>query len=214
MSNYLQIFITLLSLLNPILAISQYLELTKSMDKETKYDITMVCGLSVFGILTVFLFVGGYIMQGLSIHEYSLRLGGGVILLIVGIRVILSDDSSGAGDRALSAEHKIDTKRFRTLGVSPLALPMVVGPASLVLIIIYGQDAPNMLSKFIIMLIIAILAVIITLTFLLADYIAKAIGEVGIVVITKSMGLILTAIAFEMIVAGMQTVVPMLTKNI
>lgn len=214
MSNYLQIFITLLSLLNPILAIGQYLELTKEMSKETKYDIAMVCGLSVFGILVVFLWLGGYIMQGLSIHQYSLRLGGGVILLIVGIRIILSNDSSGAGDRGLNSEQKIDTKRLRTIGVSPLALPMVIGPASMVLVIIYGQDAPNMLSKFIIMFILAILAVLITTTFLLADYIAKAIGDVGIVVITKSMGLIVTAIAFEMIVAGMQTVIPMLSKTL
>jgi multiple antibiotic resistance protein len=78
---------------------------------------------------------------------------------------------------------------------------------------VYSQDAPNLISKFIILLILALLAAIIAVTFILADYIAKAVGEVGIVVITKIMGLVVTAIAFEMIIAGLQTVMPMILKG-
>lgn len=210
MSNYLQIFITLLSLLNPVLAIGQYMNMTKGMEAEDKRSISIVCGLAVVGILGVFLFAGSYIMEGLSIHTYSLRLGGGVILLILGIKIILGDSSSS--DRTQPGE-KVDIGRIRTLGVSPLALPMVIGPASMVLVMIYGQDAPNLLGKFAILFILVILAVIITVTFILADYIARAIGDIGIVVITKSMGLIITAIAFEMIVAGMQSVVPIIMQH-
>lgn len=207
MSNYLQIFITLLSLLNPILAIGQYMNMTKGMTREAKRTMSIVCGVSVVGILGVFLFIGQYIMEGLSIHEYSLRLGGGVILLILGIKIILGDSSSS--DRAGPGQ-KIDINRIKSLGVSPLALPMVIGPASMVLVIIYGQDAHSIWSKLAILLIIIILATIITVTFILADYIAKAVGDVGITVITKSMGLIITAIAFEMIVAGLHSAMPLI----
>lgn len=207
MSNYLQIFITLLSLLNPILAIGQYMNMTKGMTKEAKRTMSIVCGVAVVGILGVFLFIGQYIMEGLSIHEYSLRLGGGVILLILGIKIILGDSSSS--DRAGPGQ-KIDINRIKSLGVSPLALPMVIGPASMVLVIIYGQDAHSIWSKLAILLIIIILATIITVTFILADYIAKAVGDVGITVITKSMGLIITAIAFEMIVAGLHSAMPLI----
>lgn len=210
MPIYFQIFITLLSLLNPILALSQYLNMTNGMSKEAKRSIAIVCGLSVFGILGGFLFLGTYIMEGLSIHEYSLRLGGGIILLILGIKIILGDDV--AHDRS-GIDKPFEVKNVKAMGVSPLALPMIVGPASIVLVIVYSQDAPNLISKFIILLILALLAAIIAVTFILADYIAKAVGEVGIVVITKIMGLVVTAIAFEMIIAGLQTVMPMILKG-
>jgi MarC family membrane protein len=208
MSNYLQIFITLLSLLNPILALGQYIDLTRGMTRVNKQNIAVVCGLTVFGILGAFLFLGDYIMQGLSIHAYSLRLGGGLILLILGINIIMGKSD---GDKE-GVSGNVDTTRIKSLGVSPLALPMVVGPASMVMVVVYGEDAHNFFAKLSILVILAILSFLITITFVLADYIAKAIGEIGIVIITKIMGLIVTAIGFEMIIAGLQVVVPMLLK--
>lgn len=210
MSFYFQIFITLLSLVNPILALSQYLNMTNGMSKESKRSIAIVCGLTVFGILGSFLFLGTYIMEALSIHEYSLRLGGGVILLLLGIKIILGDNT--AHDRG-GIEKPFEVKNIKAMGVSPLALPMVVGPASMVLIVVYSQDAPHLLDKCIILFILALLGAVIATVFILADYVAKAVGEIGLVVITKVMGLVITAIAFEMIIAGLQTVVPMILKG-
>lgn len=212
MSNYFQIFITLLSLLNPILAIGQFMEMTKGMSKEAKMDISIVCGLSVIGILGVLLFVGQYLMMGLSVHPYSLRLGGGVIVLILGIKIILGD--SKTSDRASPDNAVLNRSKIRVMGVSPLALPMVIGPASMVMVMIYGQDASGFIDQLVILAIIAILAVIITVTFILSDKIAIFIGEIGLAVITKSIGLLLTAIAFEMMISGIKDVLPMLRNSI
>lgn len=208
MSHLLQIFITLLSLLNPILALSQFINLTRGLSQKDKRSVAIVCGMTVFGILTAFLFLGNYIMDGLAIHAYSLRLGGGLILLILGINIIMGKSD---GDKE-GISGNVNRLRVKSLGVSPLALPMIVGPASMVMVVLYGEDAPTMVGKAMILGILIILSVIISVTFLLADYIAKAIGEIGIVVITKIMGLIVTAIGFEMIIAALQTVVPMLFK--
>ncbi|MDD3265561.1 MAG: MarC family protein [Burkholderiales bacterium] len=211
MSNYFQIFITLLSLLNPILAIGQFIDMTKGMSKEAKIDISVVCGLAVIGILGVLLFVGQYLMMGLGIHPYSLRLGGGIIVLILGIKIILGDSKSS--DRATPNNAEINTDKIRVMGVSPLALPMVIGPASMVLVMIYGQDATGFIDKLAILAIIAILAVIISVTFVLSDKVSAVIGEVGLTIITKSIGLLLTAIAFEMMIAGIKDVIPLLIPH-
>ncbi|RTL10926.1 MAG: MarC family protein [Neisseriaceae bacterium] len=208
MSNYLQIFITLLSLLNPMFALGQYLDMTKHMTQEDKQNISIMCGLTVFALLGSFLFLGQYILTALSIHAYSLRLGGGVILLLLGINLTLSSKSEG--DKGGNVSQNYDQNRIKSLGVSPLGLPMVVGPASMVLVIVYGEDAPGIVGKLPILVILAVIATIITITFILSSYIARAIGDVGVVIITKIMGLVVTAIAFEMIIAGMQTVVPIL----
>jgi multiple antibiotic resistance protein len=188
-------------------ALGQYLDMTKHMTQEDKQNISIMCGLTVFALLGSFLFLGQYILTALSIHAYSLRLGGGVILLLLGINLTLSSKSEG--DKA-SVSQNYDQSRIKTLGVSPLGLPMVVGPASMVLVIVYGEDAPGLVGKLPILVILAVIATIITITFILSSYIARAIGDVGVVIITKIMGLVVTAIAFEMIIAGMQTVVPIL----
>lgn len=211
MSNYFQIFITLLSLLNPILAIGQFIDMTKGMSKEAKIDISVVCGLAVIGILGILLFVGQYLMMGLSIHPYSLRLGGGVIVLILGIKIILGDSKSS--DRVTTNNTEINTDKIRVMGVSPLALPMVIGPASMVLVMIYGQGAAGIIDKLVILAIIAVIAVIISVTFILSDRVSALVGEVGLAVITKSIGLLLTAIAFEMMISGIKDVIPILAPH-
>lgn len=210
MSNYLQIFITMLSLLNPVLALSQYLELTSHLGKKDKQHVAIFAGVTVFGILLVFLFLGDMIMQGLGIHTYSLRLGGGIILLILGIRIILVDSSANDGE----INQEVDAKRVKSLGVSPIGLPMIVGPASMVMVTLYGHDAAHIYDKFGIALILLLLSVIIVLVLMLSDQIAKAIGDVGIVIISKIMGLIITAIAFEMIIAGVNAVLPIYQKTL
>ncbi len=204
MSNYLQIFITMLSLLNPVLALSQYLDLTKHLDKKDREHVAVLAGVTVFGILVVFLFLGDWIMNSLGIHTYSLRLGGGVILLILGVRIILVDSSGN--DRKINQD--IDLKRIGSLGVSPIGLPMIVGPSSMVMVTLYGHDSPHLWDKFGITLILLILSAIVVTVLILSDQIAKAIGDIGIVIISKIMGLIITAIAFEMIIAGIDSILP------
>lgn len=210
MSNYLQIFITMLSLLNPVLALSQYLDLTKHLSKEDKRHVAILAGITVFCILLVFLFSGDWIMEGLGIHTYSLRLGGGVILLILGVKIILVDSSTNDG----GVDTEIDKKRVKSLGVSPIGLPMIVGPASMVMVTLYGHDSPHLWDKLGIAAVLLSLSILIVVILMLSDQIAKAIGDIGIVIISKIMGLIITAIAFEMIIAGIDTVLPIYQKTL
>ena len=89
MSNYLQIFISLFSILNPILAITIYLDVTNGLKNSEKRSVAIVCGASVFGILTAFLFVSQPLMAVLGLHDYSLQLAGGVVVLLIGIFMIM-----------------------------------------------------------------------------------------------------------------------------
>lgn len=207
MSNYFQIFISLFSLLNPILAITVYLDLTSGLKPAEKKNVGLACGIAVFCILAIFLFLGEPLMSALSIHDYSLQLAGGLIVLLIGVFMILKPS-----EKIEDNKHSYNPKRITTLGVSPLALPMIVGPASIVLVMLYGQQAQGILGKFAILLVLLLVSASVVVIFMLADYIAKAIGETGIILLTKMMGLIIASIAVEMMVSGLKSVIPILIQ--
>ena len=159
-------------------------------------------------MLGSFLFLGQYILTALSIHAYSLRLGGGVILLLLGINLTLSSKSEG--DKGGNVSQNYDQNRIKSLGVSPIGFTNGGWSNKHGFGDRLREDAPGIVGKLPILVILAVIATIITITFILSSYIARAIGDVGVVIITKIMGLVVTAIAFEMIIAGIQTVVPIL----
>lgn len=212
MSNYLQIFISLFSILNPVLAITIYLDVTNGLKPSEKTSVAVVCGASVFGILTGFLFVGQPLMHVLGVHDYALQLAGGMIVLLIGIFMILKP--SDKVEESKNSEMNIDPNRIKTLGISPLALPMIVGPAAIVMVILYGQQEHTILGKFLIVGILGMVSVSVIVVFMLANYIARALGDIGIIVLTKLMGLIIAAIACEMIVSGLKTVIPILVHAV
>ena len=212
MGNYLQIFISLFSILNPFLAISVYLNITKGLNTFERRSIAIVCGISVFSILTGFLFIGQPLMNALAIHDYSLRLAGGLIVLLIGIFMIIG--SNEAPDKTHDVEKSINSQRVKSLGISPLALPMVVGPASIVMVILYGHQEPHLVGKIAIMGILALVSISVVLVLFLANSFAKILGEMGITVLTKIMGLIIASIACEMIITGLKTIVPLLAGTI
>lgn len=208
MHNYLQIFISLFAIMNPLLALTVYLNITQDLNKAHKNLVIMVCGITVFIILNLCLYVGQAVLSILGIHPYALQLGGGVLILLIGITTILKQDDKK--DKSSKDDMVIDRKRVISLGVSPLALPMVVGPGGIVMITLFGQDAPNITSKLVITGIVAILCVITVVFFSLADIISKFLGDLGILVMSKMLGLLLTAIAFELLVSGIKAVIPVL----
>lgn len=212
MANYFQMLISLFSILNPILAITIYLDITSGMTLEDKKKIAVTCALTVFLLLTGFLFIGEILLSMLSVHDYSIRIAGGLIVLLIGILMVVgsNDDEDKNGKNKQEQVYSKDT--IMSLGISPLALPMIVGPAAIVMVMLYGQEVHGIIGKIEVTSIIAIVSILVFITFLMADYIAKGIGKVGLVVLTKIMGLIISAVAVEMIVDGLKAVVPILVK--
>ena len=209
MSNYFQIFISLFSILNPILAITIYLDITNGLTRVEKRMVALVCGAAVFILLIGFLFLGQPLMDVMGVHDYSIRLGGGLVVLLIGVLMILKPNDKVEESKNGEPHTNRDIK---SLGISPLALPMIVGPAAIVMVLLYGQEEHTMLGKLVVVVVLFLVSVSVVITLMLADFIAKVLGKIGIVVLTKIMGLIIAAIAFEMIVEGLKSVVPILIQ--
>ena len=205
--NYLQILFSLLAITNPLLAITVYLNTTRGLTKANKKTVITICGLTTFSILIVFFYLGSFILKALSIHTYALELGGGIIILLVGITTILKNNSVSPVVSNNTDVVDMNRNNIVGLGVSPLTLPMIVGPGAIVMVVLFGDSAHTVTQHIVITLLIALLTIIIVVVLSLAEIISKFMGELGIVVMSKMFGLLLTAVAFDLIVSGIKQVV-------
>jgi small neutral amino acid transporter SnatA (MarC family) len=156
---------------------------------------TLVClreAAIAFGVLLVFMVSGEGFLHLMHLTERSLEVAGGVILLIIAIRMIFQ----GGGEIYAS------DGRPREPLVFPLAVPLLAGPSAMATVLLLASRQPDRLLEWVGALSAAMAVSAIVL--LSADRIRKLLGHSLVSAIEKLMGLVLTAIAVEMILAGLK----------
>ncbi len=145
-----------------------------------------------FGLLLSFVFFGRWILDLLGLSDSSLNIAGGVILFLIALRLIFKHPEGVFGADGVEAEPFI----------VPLAIPSIAGPSAIATVVLLVSRAPERITDWILALTIASA---ITLALLLAaERIARAVGPRGLAAIDRLMGLILTAIAVEMLLKGIE----------
>jgi multiple antibiotic resistance protein len=154
--------------------------------------------LMALAILLLFLFAGQYILTGLNISEPAVSIGGGVILFLIALRMIFprTESSTESGARA---DHIPGQEPL----LVPLAVPMVAGPSAMAMVILFATQYPNRLVSWTIALLIAWSASAMIL--LSAEVLRKYLGKRVIKAVERLMGMILTTLAVEMLLSGLET---------
>jgi MarC family membrane protein len=147
-----------------------------------------------FVILLAFIFSGKFLLTLLGLSDASLNIAGGVILFLIAIRMIFRGREAMFGDQ-LKGEPFI----------VPLAVPAIAGPAAIATLILLMSRAPERQLEWIAALAVALLVTLALLVF--AERISERIGERGVLALERLMGLILTAIAVQMLLRGIETFV-------
>lgn len=141
-------------------------------------------------LLLVFLFFGASFLEYFSISMGSFRIGGGIILLIIGLRVVL-------GLRLME-----ETGKKYELAAVPLATPMITGPAVITVIILLVGEYGYLLTFIASVLNLLVAWVILRQT----EFLYRVLGQQGSDVVARIMGLILVALAVEFIKQGWYSV--------
>ena len=209
MHSYGQIFITLFSVLNPLVAIPLYLDTVRNYRTKDKIIILSSFGISMFSVMTISFIAGDPLLNSIGIHDYSLRIGGGMIVLIIAVSIVISGSSADKKNE-ISVVNNEQRKNIIGAGVSPLAIPVVIGPGSIILIILYSQQVSSIEQKLYFLILFLALSVSITLLFAVSNLIYRVIGDIGLVILSKLMGLVLAAVAVELILQGLQLAKPFL----
>jgi len=147
-----------------------------------------------FAVLLVFAFFGAGILGVLGLSEPSLTIAGGVILFLIALRMIFRHPEGVFGD-TVSGEPFI----------VPLAIPSIAGPAAIATVMLLVSRAPQRLYEWCAAVSVAMLVTVALLV--AADRLAKLAGAQVLLAFERLMGLILTAIAVEMLLRGIETFV-------
>ncbi|WP_282133056.1 MarC family protein [Cellulophaga baltica] len=191
----LTVFMGFFAIMNPIANTPIFLGLVEGKDKEQKKKIAKTGTITAFIIVVSFILAGKYIFELFGITIPAFKITGGILIFYVGFEMLMSKKS-----KIHSTEDKEDDS---SVGISPLAIPILAGPGTIVTGMNFVTDA----SYTQIGVVIGIFGLMIFLTyvaFVLSDVIVKKVGQNLISVIGKLMGLILAIIGTGMIVEGIK----------
>jgi MarC family membrane protein len=149
--------------------------------------------LIAYAVLLVFLFGGHAFLDLMHLSETSLSIAGGLILFLIALRMVFSHPEGIFGDT-------VGSEPF----IVPLAIPAIAGPSALATVMLMGSRDPSQLGVWAAALTGAM--VVSTLVLLAADPLQRLLGERAVRAFERLMGLVLTAVAVEMLLGGIKGV--------
>ena len=150
-----------------------------------------------FAVLLVFMLFGRGILAVLGLSDRSLNIAGGVILFLIALRMVFRENEISFG--GLPAGEPF---------IVPLAIPSIAGPAAIASVILLVSRAPQRMFEWSIAIALAMSVSLVLLLF--AERIARLVGARGLYAFERLMGLILTAVAVEMLLRGIEAFVQQL----
>jgi len=193
-STYLSSTIRFLFLLAPFFVVTMFLALTRGLPAAEKSSIIRRSIVSAFILGLVLFFAGPLLFDAIGITLNSFRIGAGCLLFLTAVSLV----SSGTRNHAtgLPEEDRDD------VAVVPLAIPVMIGPATIGAIMVYGAElkAVPQLAGGLLGLVSGLL--ILGLLLHLSGYLEKVLGKTGLNIMSKISGLILSAMAAEIVLTG------------
>ncbi|RDU95514.1 MarC family protein [Trinickia dinghuensis] len=202
--DLLKSFISLLALINPVGAVPFFLSLTSEHSDAERRRTIRIASISVFCVIAITTLFGQQIISFFGISVGSLEVGGGIIMLLMAVNML----NAQVGNTRSTAEERDEAESKNSIAVVPLAIPLLTGPGTISTVIVYSASAPHWFDRIWLVVIGAAIAVICFGALRLADPIARWVGQTGINIGTRLMGLMLSALAVEFIVDGLKALLP------
>ena len=195
-SAYFKFFIGLFALVNPVGIIPVFISMTSYQPAAVRNKTNLTANLS--------LFLGDGILQIFGISIGSFRIAGGILVVTIAMSMI----SGKLGEDKQNKQEKSETAVRESIGVVPLALPLMAGPGAISSTIVWGTRYHSWVHLVGFSLAIAVFALCCWGIFRMAPWLVRLLGQTGINVITRIMGLLLMALGIEFIVTGIKALFP------
>ena len=187
----------LIAVIDPLGSVPVYLEATKQLDQKHKRKVALRASFIAFLILLFFIVVGQLILEGMDVSLDAFQISGGVILFLFALTMIFGEG------KPESEKHLI--KDYKHVTIFPVAIPSIASPGAIMAVVLLtDNNLYSIQQQAMTTLLTLVVIALTTLTLLAANIVQKRIGEYGITVISKVMGLILAAYAVQSILNGLK----------
>lgn len=198
--SFLSSFTALFTIVDPFALIPIFLSMTDRFSKAERNQVCLKSTLVASGLLLAFALAGEKIFNLFGISIPAFQIAGGILLLRFGLAELSVDRER------LKREEESESYERSDISIFPLATPLLAGPGSISTVVIRASQTTTWLEE--LLLVLAIIAVFVATYFLLrsAPYLYRLLRRTGLNLLTRIMGILLTAIAVQYIINGLTTV--------
>jgi len=202
--SFMLLLVGLLAIVNPLGALPIFLSMSDKDDPDADMRTINRAAVAVALILLVSAWLGEPLLGFFGITIDAFRVGGGLLILLMGISMLHGKQShvQHCPNEASEVEIKED------ISVVPLAIPLMAGPGSISLVILDANKIHSWDGEVLLALAIMTVAAIAWLVLLVAEKMRDKLGTIGLNIATRIMGLILVAIGVQFIVDGIIKLLP------
>ena len=202
--------ITLLAIVNPLACVPFFIHYTQGFSRAQRQRTILVSSLSAFIVIAASALLGLQILEFFGISLASFQVGGGMLLLTSALSMLNAQPAEARANADEVQDAEARAAVGASIAVVPLTIPLLTGPATMSTVVIYAEKARDLVQLGTLVGYGVIIALATALCFSLADPIARVLGRTGINVMTRLMGLILAALAVEVMTDGLHKLFPVL----
>jgi multiple antibiotic resistance protein len=202
--NLIKPLVALLAIANPMGVIPFFIAFTEHLTPARRRRTIVIVALSAFVVIAASALLGLQLLAFFGISLPAFQVGGGMLLMLSAVSML--NATPGA---VRSVQEEVDEAYTSdSVAVVPLTIPLLTGPATISTVILYTDRLPGPFGRLVLVAYGVVVALAAALAFSAAHPIARVLGKTGINVMTRLMGLILSALAVEMMANGLLKLLP------
>lgn len=203
-------FVTLLAIVNPLACVPFFIHFTQGFTRPQRQRTVFISAISTFAVIAASALLGLQILEFFNISLASFQVGGGMLLLTSALAMLNAQPAEARANAGEVSDAEARAAVGASIAVVPLTIPLLAGPATMSTVVIYADKAKTLSQMGVLLGYGFVIALATALCFSLATPIARVLGKTGINVMTRLMGLILAALAVEVMSEGLIKLFPAL----
>ncbi|OYY73346.1 MAG: hypothetical protein B7Y40_09680 [Gammaproteobacteria bacterium 28-57-27] len=204
-SDFMKMTVSLFAIVEPVGIVPFFLSVTNGWTRERARMAARAAALTVLVVLLVSMLLGEGLLSVFGISLASFSVGGGLILLMLALSMMKASQM----EMRQTPEEADETEARNALAVVPLGVPLLAGPGAMSNVIVQSHQYGGGVDVYLALaLAIVVVALSVFLVFRSAEFISDRLGTTGVNLVTRLMGLILAALAVEMMADGLQELFP------
>lgn len=202
LTQYVNYLVAMFAITNPFGNLAIFIGLAADRTAKQRRKIIRTMVVAVIIIMTITTWLGDLILKAFGISVSAFQVAGGIVILLIGLSMLQAKET----EMAHSDEEKAEAEAKDSVAVVPLALPLIAGPGTMTTMMVTVHQYSSTLDKTYLSIVNVIVTLFIGIIFSFSGPIAKMLGVSGIKIATRIMGLILMAMAAQMLLVGLHHV--------
>ena len=200
---FLHALVTLFVTIDPPDLAPMFVVLTAGMSPDDRRQTAVRASITAGLVLIGFAFIGEPLIGILGISLPAFRIAGGLLLFVIAFEMVFARREER---KAATAQNAIEKEDLRHLAIFPLAIPLISGPGAISATILLASEAEGFAALAVLIVIIAALIASCLAVFLLADRLERILGEIGRIVVSRLLGVLLAALSVQFVADGVMAI--------